>query len=349
MIIDSLITLVMPVYNTPCEALHIMFDSIYGQVDQNFELLIINDGSNEATVETINIEKKRIGKGTLISQLNAGVSSARNRGIKECKTPYIAFVDADDVLDNNFILEANQYLKDYKPDILVGSMQYIEAGVTSDIIQSSSDGKINIFDSEKIDEAKKTLLDVHPRKTDYIILGTPCAKCYKTDMARKTLFCENIHFYEDQIFNRMMFNISKRIVVVPGTWYYYIQNEFSAMHNARNKRFYEGILPFLDKTNELDKNEDKEVRNALSVKYIDYIYGILKYDYIYKKISYKEAKAKFEEQLEHPIFKFLLEEYVPQKEHCMRRIDEMNLRLLKWKKYSLLYFEKKIVFHLKEH
>lgn len=69
----------------------------------NFELIIIDDGSTDGSKDTIlGIKDPRI---RLISQSNAGVSAARNRGIHESKYNYIALLDADDYWEPNYLEE----------------------------------------------------------------------------------------------------------------------------------------------------------------------------------------------------------------------------------------------------
>ena len=89
------ISIVIPVYNTG-EILLETIESVLCQTLQNFEIILINDGSTDKItldiLAAINNSKTRI-----IHQNNSGVASARNRGIKEAKGQYIAFLDHDDL------------------------------------------------------------------------------------------------------------------------------------------------------------------------------------------------------------------------------------------------------------
>lgn len=71
------------------------------QTYENFELIIVNDGSVDSTLEIIKKNKdKRI---KIYNQKNKGVAKARNVGIKNAINPYIIFIDADDSLDTNVL------------------------------------------------------------------------------------------------------------------------------------------------------------------------------------------------------------------------------------------------------
>lgn len=89
------LSVIIPLYNKEKQIKRTV-DSVLNQTYSDFELIIINDGSTDASLEIVNqIKDDRI---RIISQPNAGVSFARNRGISEALGEYIFFLDADDLL-----------------------------------------------------------------------------------------------------------------------------------------------------------------------------------------------------------------------------------------------------------
>jgi len=87
------ISIVMPLYNKEHEVLRAI-SSILAQTFQDFELIVINDGSTDGGPEVVRkVVDHRI---RVIDQGNAGVSAARNRGITEARANLVAFLDADD-------------------------------------------------------------------------------------------------------------------------------------------------------------------------------------------------------------------------------------------------------------
>ena len=91
-------SVVIPLYNKE-RSVKNTIESVLNQTFQDFEVIVVNDGSTDNSLEVVksfNDERIRI-----INQKNSGVSSARNRGIKEAKYDWIAFLDADDLWNPN--------------------------------------------------------------------------------------------------------------------------------------------------------------------------------------------------------------------------------------------------------
>ncbi|KKG83994.1 glycosyltransferase family 2 protein [Methanosarcina mazei] len=122
-----LVSVVIPLYN---KEPHIKraIDSVLAQKIQDFEIIVIDDGSTDKSAEVVkNFTDPRI---RLIQQENAGVSAARNRGIKEAKADLIAFLDADDEWLPGFLEIVLELRKKY-PDAgayFTGYIEYTKTG-----------------------------------------------------------------------------------------------------------------------------------------------------------------------------------------------------------------------------
>lgn len=96
------ISIIIPVYNGE-KTIERCINSIINNNYENIEIIVINDGSNDRTLEILEKIKKVEKRLKVISQKNSGVSAARNLGIKNSTGDYIYFMDADDYIEENCI------------------------------------------------------------------------------------------------------------------------------------------------------------------------------------------------------------------------------------------------------
>ena len=121
-----MISIVIPLYNKE-KSIANTLESVKAQTFTDWECIIVNDGSTDKSAEvverlTINDERFR-----LINQENGGVCSARNRGIRESvrESEYVAFLDADDLWDKDYLKEQMRLVNDF-PECGMWSINYGE-------------------------------------------------------------------------------------------------------------------------------------------------------------------------------------------------------------------------------
>ncbi len=112
------ISVIVPVYNAE-EYLPQCIESILKQDYENLELLLVDDGSSDKSMQICEEYVRRSGKVRVFAQKNSGVSAARNRGIEKAEGDYIVFVDADDYLPESCVL-SRMAAQIGSADILVG-------------------------------------------------------------------------------------------------------------------------------------------------------------------------------------------------------------------------------------
>lgn len=104
------VTVVVPAYNAE-KTIERTLNSILQGEYRNIEVLVVNDGSTDRTAEIVKSFMEQDNRVKLISQVNCGCGAAKCRGIKESSGDYIAFCDADDWLDSNFLQEHIKHLE----------------------------------------------------------------------------------------------------------------------------------------------------------------------------------------------------------------------------------------------
>lgn len=111
------VSVILPTYNR-AQLLKEALDSLEKQTFKDFEVLVIDDGSTDATNDIIKTYRSKINLRSIAFSDNQGVSSARNQGIRESSAPWVAFLDSDDLWLPEKLAVQMEYLKQH-PDIQI--------------------------------------------------------------------------------------------------------------------------------------------------------------------------------------------------------------------------------------
>lgn len=119
-----LISIIVPVYNAEL-TLERCIDSLLQQEFQNFEIILINDGSTDNSGIICESYQNADNRICVLKQENSGVSVARNKGIEKAVGNYILFVDSDDSLEKDMLKTYAEILCDSNPDAIVGALTLV--------------------------------------------------------------------------------------------------------------------------------------------------------------------------------------------------------------------------------
>ena len=117
---DDKITVIVPVYNVE-SYLRKCLDSIIAQTYKNIEIVVVNDGSTDASGEICKEFSEMDHRIIYIEQENAGLSAARNTGLENMSGDYVTFVDSDDWIEQDYVETLYQKITEYQADITVGN------------------------------------------------------------------------------------------------------------------------------------------------------------------------------------------------------------------------------------
>lgn len=109
---DRKISIIIPVYNKE-KYIEKLINSIEKQTYTNYEIIIVNDGSTDKSLEICERLAKERNKIKLITQKNKGVSTARNTGIENASGDNIIFVDADDILEETYLEDLSKEIEKF--------------------------------------------------------------------------------------------------------------------------------------------------------------------------------------------------------------------------------------------
>lgn len=322
---DISISVIVPVYNVE-KYIRECIQSILNQTMKNIEIIIVNDGSRDNSIEEIidlvNLNKNII----LINKKNGGLSSARNEGLKYATGKYISFVDSDDYIDKNFLKTLYLEAEEHNLDIAFGGNTKL---YKNDQEKNSRD--VRLFNNQNMSgicflKKQMKFRDFRPEVWDDL---------YSRDFLVKNnlTFYEGI-LHEDEEFTIQCLIEANRVRLVDTYGYIYRQREDSIMSNSASLKNLESLYLILDRIMEkynISTNQEKlDVISKTVLYLINAIIGKI------SLLSYKDKKSLYNKS---KINKAI--EIVSKKNKlCLK--DKIRFFILN-KNTNLFYFIKRII------
>lgn len=224
-----MISVVVPVYN----AEKYLKETIQSILDQDFtdiEIILINDGSKDSSLEICLDYGKKYPNIRVINQKNSGVSAARNRGLQEAAGEYILFVDADDILKADMLSTLYECATAYKADIVSCGAGLVE----NDKIVKEEYGTNTLIEYDKEHALKFFLIG------NQVNIGV-WTKLFKRELIKDIKFPEDKKINEDKLFIFEALLRTDKFVVNDVTKYLYYKREDSATTRAFDKRWFDSL------------------------------------------------------------------------------------------------------------
>lgn len=211
-----MISVIIPMYN-PGELLKRMIGSLLRQTYRKMEILLIDDGSIDNTRVLCQKIIEKDNRFKYFYQKNAGVSAARNNGIMHAKGEYIAFLDADDKIDDDYF------------EVLMSVCQNVDISVCTVSIEDEAGQVLSQFAlPDQVISSSEALNYLFKRQN---INSGPCAKLFRRSVIEQLRF-PALKVYEDILFVMQAFTNARSIGITDSTVYHYYQNAKSAMRYA---------------------------------------------------------------------------------------------------------------------
>ncbi len=201
----KLISVIIPCYNAE-KCLSISLNSVREQSYKNLEIIIVNDGSKDGTLEVANKYASIDNRVRVITQENAGVSVARNHGVAACKGDYVMFLDADDNYTTPFAIEKMcNRLEETGADMAVCNFTHpcFEQHTPED----------RIFDMTNDND----FLEFYQ---DFFVLGVPWNKITRRECLTE-MFVPGVKFNEDELYNLDNLHNMKKIAFTTEVLHHY--------------------------------------------------------------------------------------------------------------------------------
>lgn len=214
----DLVSIIVPVYNAE-KVLKRCVDSILKQDYQNIEVILVDDGSKDTSLEIMNEYARQDERVKAVHKENGGVSSTRNKGLDMASGKYIQFIDADDWLPFDSTKQLVRTMEDNDVDMAIGDF-YRVVNEQASLKGSIKNGGI-ITRNEYADKMLLTPADFY--------YGVIWNKLYRRDIIEQhhLRMDEEISFSEDMIFNLEYLLYVEKIGVLKAPVYYYFLTEGS--------------------------------------------------------------------------------------------------------------------------
>lgn len=228
----SLVSIIMPVYNV-ASFVGTSINSVLNQSYENWELIIVDDGSTDDSFQICSTLAKSDHRIKLLQQKNSGVSSARNRGLKEANGDFILFLDSDDELYPQTIKHCIESLLSYD-DVVQFSYESINESGESLQTYSLKEGSYS------------SINDYHRSANyPYTIWGFLIPRVL---IAHEGIyFSDELSYGEDQEFIIRVLLSANRILVLPEALYRYRLRSDSVMQSIKSFQQAEQHLKLADK------------------------------------------------------------------------------------------------------
>lgn len=220
-----MISVIIPVYNAS-KYIQETVQSVLNQDYEDMEIILVNDGSTDDSLSICNHLKETDRRIKVIDQKNAGVSTARNNGMKAAQGEYLLFIDADDLLEKDMVSTLYNKAVETGADLVSCGAAIVKDGVV--IKEEFGTNQLYTYNNE---EALKFFLI-----GNRVNIGV-WTKLFKKSLVEDIEFRKDIRINEDKLFIFEALMKAQKYVVYDVSKYQYIQRESSATRTFDDRWF----------------------------------------------------------------------------------------------------------------
>ncbi|MFN3019476.1 glycosyltransferase family 2 protein [Chryseobacterium sp. TY3] len=262
-----LVSIIVPIYNSE-EYIEDCVNSIIEQSYSNLEIILINDGSKDASLSIINDLKETDDRIIVIDKKNGGVSKARNSGIQVSTGEYVVFIDSDDRIGKKFITNYIDILSQNPKALIYQSFisEYENKNVP-EVLPSAV-----YFDQD----IHKAIILLEQKRC----LGGAWNKIFRTEIIknREILFNEGFSYGEDKVFTLQYMQYVDCIILSSNTQYFYnrkYENSLSRKYHQSQELLNFVEVEFLEFNNLLIKYPNDELKKVINARYSSFLKYVL--------------------------------------------------------------------------
>lgn len=225
------ISLIIPLYNA-VRHLRGCLNSVKAQTFTDFEVLLINDGSTDGTVDMAEACCRGDNRFRLITQANGGVSAARNRGMAEARAPFVAFLDQDDMLHPQALEILYRMICRDGADVSAFKIRFVPDNFAGDPAPERFDAEEVVRDAVF---SRAPMADFfRDRKGGPIYIWN---KLYRREAIAGVTFPPGVQPAEDTVFTMKMLLTVKNMVSTDARLLYYRENDASVSKQGITEKY----------------------------------------------------------------------------------------------------------------
>lgn len=285
-------SVIIPVFNT-MKYISQCLDSVLTQSLKDIEVICINDGSSDKSLEILNDYAAKDDRITVISQKNKGLSACRNTGVENSSAEYILFLDSDDYIEKDCLEKLYDISKSKSLDVLMFKLINFDD-------ETNEKSTYNYFDmpflKRMVGENVFDWRDVEKRLFDISV--TAPGKLFRRDLIKDIEFPEGLIFEDNLFFTKVALKAKKMYFLDEYIYFRRIRND--SITNSYFKDFsdvitiYELMEEFLIKENKFDELHAQ----LYTRKYRDTYNRFNLTSDEYKNDFYKKLKTSFKKDSE---------------------------------------------------
>ena len=275
-------SVIIPVYNTEDNVIRCM-ESLKKQKGCSFEVIVIDDGSTDASGELCDQFAEKNEEFKVYHCKNQGPSAARNLGLQLAKGKYVAFVDSDDYVEDNYFKIIENGFKKLDVDILfIGYTECFD----------NERQKVRYIPEQKNVNFYEMIMSLDENK----LFGYTWGKVFKRSVVQNYKFCEKLNLFEDEIFICNVLKYCHSIGIINDTVYFYVHGD----RDALTKKVYQNYFYMKDRVyiSWLELFDKYEYRDAILKRKANTFVMTSQY-YIYEQ---KVVVPQFVEMLQNCLF-----------------------------------------------
>lgn len=203
---DIKVSVIVPIYNA-YDYLRPALDSILGQTLAELEIICVDDGSTDHSLEILKEYQGRDGRVRIVTETNAGPALARNNGIRRARGEYVAFLDADDFLEPTFLEKLYSLAK--KDDLDIAVSEYDIYNTRKAKFESATPADASDIFAPGIVTSKNE----HPDRILSSTVGSAWNKLFRRCFLeeKQLVFLTDVKIYEDVYFVVTAMSLAERV------------------------------------------------------------------------------------------------------------------------------------------